>query len=58
MINELAEAWVLEPDQILTREAMSEARRTCVCPEEQENEEIRILALVPKEGLRKDFAVC
>jgi site-specific recombinase XerD len=55
MLKEMLRAWGLEPEKILTGEALAEPHRTYVTPEEREKEEIRLLGLALKESLRKDL---
>lgn len=55
MLKELMRAWGLEPEKILTGEALSEPHRTYVSPEEREKEEIRLLGLALRDSLKKEL---
>jgi len=55
MLKELIRAWGLEPEKILTSEALAEPHRTCASPEERDKEEIRLLGLALKESLKKEL---
>lgn len=47
MLKELMRAWGLEPEKVLTREALAEPHRIYATSEDREREEIRLLGLEP-----------
>lgn len=49
ILKKMMRAWGLEPEKILTREAMAEPDRTYAGPEEREKEEARFLCLALRE---------
>jgi hypothetical protein len=55
MLKEMMRAWGLEPEKILTSEALAEPHRVYVSPEEREKEEIRLLGLALKDQIKKEF---
>lgn len=58
MLKEMMRAWGLEPEKILTREALAEPYRAYGSSEERENEEARRLGLALKENLKKELLAC
>ena len=46
----------VEPEKILTREALAEPHRTYITSDERENDEIRILSLALKNSLKDELA--
>jgi len=55
MLKEMMRAWGLEPEKILTREALSEPHRTYTTADERENNEIRLLGLALKDHIKKEL---
>ncbi|MEJ2272531.1 MAG: hypothetical protein P8X91_08670, partial [Candidatus Bathyarchaeota archaeon] len=55
-LKEIIRAWGLNPEEILTREAMSKPNRTVVSPPEFENKELKILCNALKEAMIKGNA--
>ena len=55
MVKTFARGIGLNPEEILTREATSEAHRTYVTEHEREDSEIRTLSLAVKELIRKEL---
>jgi len=55
MLKELMRAWGLEPEKVLTREALAEPHRTYATSEDREKEEIRLLGLALRENLKKEL---
>jgi len=55
MLKEMMRAWGLEPEKILTSEALAEPHRTYGSPEEREKEEIRLLGLALRDSLKKEL---
>jgi hypothetical protein len=55
MLKEMMRAWGLEPEKILTREALAEPHRACVGPEEREKEDIRLLGAAMRESLKREL---
>jgi hypothetical protein len=55
-LKEIIRAWGLNPEEILTREAMSKPNRTVVSPPEFENRELKILCNALKEAMIKGNA--
>ena len=47
--------WELEPEKILTRDALPEPHRSYASPEEREKEEIRLLGLALRDSVKKDL---
>jgi len=45
----------LEPEKILTSEALAEPHRAYANPEEREKEEVRLLGLALRENLKKEL---
>jgi len=56
MLKEMMRAWGLEPEKILTSEALSEPHRTYVTPDEREDSEIRLLGLALKDQIKKELS--
>lgn len=54
MLKEMMRAWGLQPEKILTREALAEPHRTYASPEEREKEEMRALGMALRDSLKKD----
>ncbi len=57
MLKEMMRAWGLEPEKILTREALVEPHRIYAGPEEREKEEIRLLGLALRDSLKKELMI-
>jgi len=55
MLKEMMRAWGLEPEKILTGEALAESHRTYVSQEERDKEEIHLLGLVLKDHIKKEL---
>ncbi len=55
-LKEIIRAWGLNPEEILTREAMSKPHRTVISPPEYENMELKILCNALKEAMIKGTA--
>jgi len=55
MLKETMRAWGLEPEKILTKEALAEPHRTYANPQEREEEEVRLLGLALRETLKKEL---
>jgi len=55
MLKEMMRAWGLEPEKILTREALAEPHRVSASSEEREKEQIRLLGSALKESLKKEL---
>jgi hypothetical protein len=55
MLKEMMRAWGLEPEKILTREALDEPHRTFATPNEREEDEIRLLGLALKDQIKKEL---
>jgi hypothetical protein len=55
MLKEMMRAWELEPEKILTSEALSEPHRIHSAPEELEDNEIRLLGLALKDHIKKEL---
>ena len=53
--EEIIRAWGLEPDKILTREALTTPHRTVVSPEELENRQIEILCNALKSEMKQEL---
>jgi hypothetical protein len=54
MLKEVIRAWGLEPEKILSREALADPHRTYAGRKERENEEIRILGYALRESIKKE----
>jgi len=55
MLKDIVRSWGLEPEKILTREALAEPHRTYVGSEEREKEQIRLLGLALRDSLKKEL---
>jgi len=55
MLKEMMRAWGLEPEEILTSEALSEPHRTYATSEDREKEEIRLLGLALRDSLKNEL---
>jgi len=55
MLKEVVRAMGLEPETILTREALAEPHRTYANPQKREEEEVRLLGLALRENLKKEL---
>ena len=55
MINELAGAWGLEPEKILTREALAEPHRSYLSSDAREKQQVQLLAVALRDGLKKEL---
>jgi len=54
-LKEIIRAWGLNPEEILTREAISTPHRTIVSPQEVENKQIKILCNALKAEMKKEL---
>ena len=54
MLKEMMRAWGLEPEKILTREALSEPHRAYAGTKEREDEELRILSMALRENIKNE----
>lgn len=54
-LKEIIRAWGMDPEKILTREALSEPHRTYVGYEEREDRELQSLSKALKEMVRKEL---
>jgi len=48
-------AWGLEPEKILTREALGEPHRSYASPEEREKDQMHQLAVTLRDTLKKEL---
>jgi site-specific recombinase XerD len=55
-LKEIIRAWGLNPEEILTREAMSKPHRTIIDPQEMENKQIKLLCDALKEEMKKELS--
>ncbi len=55
MLKELMRAWGLDPEKVLTKEALAEPHRTYATCEDREKEEIRSLGLALRDSLKKEL---
>ena len=55
MLKEMMRAWGLEPEKILTSEALAEPHWSYASSEEREKEEIRLLGLALKDSIKKEL---
>jgi hypothetical protein len=55
MLKEVMRAWGLEPEKILTSEALAEPHRIYATSEDREKEEIRLLGLALRDSLKKEL---
>jgi hypothetical protein len=55
MLKEMIRTWALEPEKILTREALAEPHRSYANPEEHERNQARILLDALRENLNRDL---
>ena len=55
MLKEMMRAWGLQPEKILTSQALSEPDTKYLDPEEREREEIRLLGMALKDSIKKDL---
>jgi len=55
MLKEVVRAWGLEPEKILTKEALVEPHRTYVTSEEREQAEIRVWGQSLKKLIKKEL---
>jgi hypothetical protein len=55
MLKEMMRAWGLEPEKILTREALVEAHRSYASSEEREKDQMHQLALALRDSLKKEL---
>jgi site-specific recombinase XerD len=55
MLKEMIRAWGLEPEKILTSEALAEPHRAYASQEEREKEEIRFLGLALRDSIKKEL---
>ncbi|MCX6660431.1 MAG: hypothetical protein NTX81_08675 [Candidatus Bathyarchaeota archaeon] len=54
-MKEIIQAWGLDPEKVLVREAFAEPHRVYVSAAEREDHEIRLLSRELKETLRKEL---
>jgi len=54
-LKEMMRAWGLEPEKILTKEALAEPHRAYANSEEREKEDIRLLGAAMRESLKKEL---
>jgi hypothetical protein len=54
-LKEIIRAWGLNPEEVLTREAMCTPHRTIVDPQELENKQIKILCNALKAEMKKEL---
>jgi len=55
MLKEVARAWGLDPEKILTREALAEPHRAYAGTKDRENDELRMLSHALKESIKKEL---
>ena len=55
MLKDIVRSWGLEPEKILTREALAEPHRTYVGPDEREKEQIRLLGIALRDSLKREL---
>ena len=54
-LKEIIRAWGLNPEEVLTREAMSTPHRTIIAPHELENNQMKILCNALKAEMKKEL---
>ncbi|WNZ30064.1 MAG: site-specific integrase [Candidatus Bathyarchaeota archaeon] len=54
-LKEIIRAWGLNPEEILTREAMTTPHRTVICQQNQENKQMKILCDALKAEMKKEL---
>jgi len=57
-LKEIIRAWGMNPEQILTREALSQPATTYISHEDRENTELQILSRTLRDLIRQDAAQC
>jgi site-specific recombinase XerD len=55
MLKDIVRSWGLEPERILSSEALAEPHRTYASPQEREKEQMRLLGLALKDSLKKEL---
>ncbi len=55
MLKEIARAWGLEPEKILTSKALAQPHRTYASPEERDSEQVHLLASALRDSLKKEL---
>ena len=53
-LKEIVRAWGLNPEQILTKEALSQEATLHISPEDQENRELQLLSKTLRDLIRQD----
>jgi len=56
-LKEIIRAWGLNPEKILTREALTEPHRTVISTQDQENSQLQILSRALRDLIRQETAV-
>ena len=54
-LKEIIRAWGLNPEEVLTKEAMSKPHRTIIDPQELENKQIKLLCNALKTEMKKEL---
>ncbi|MDI6905293.1 MAG: hypothetical protein QMD13_07395 [Candidatus Bathyarchaeia archaeon] len=54
-LKEIIRAWGMNPEEILTKEALSQPHRTYATPTQREEDQIKTLAFALKETMRKEL---
>lgn len=55
MLKDILTSWGLEPEKILTKEALAEPHRTYAGPDEREREQICLLGLALRDSLKREL---
>lgn len=55
MLKEMMRAWGLEPEKILTREALAEPHRSYLSSDAREKRQVQLLAVALRDGLKKEL---
>jgi hypothetical protein len=55
MLREMMRAWGLEPEKILTREALAEPHRSYLSPDAREKQQMQLLAVALRDSLKKEL---
>jgi site-specific recombinase XerD len=55
-LKEIIRAWGMNPEQVLTRETLTQRAAVCITPQDRENHDLQILSQTLKELIRQETA--
>jgi hypothetical protein len=53
-LKEIIRAWGMNPEQVLTREALTQGAAVCITPQDKENHDLQVLSQTLRELIRQE----